>query len=131
MPADCRRARAARERRDPGPLTGRSPAHAHDPRPAPHATAVTRRLKAQVPGVDHRGPGRAARLHRGTPDGRRPVAALPRRSRRSRAGRPAGDGHGTGHGLMTGAPEPGLDDVAALFPQWEVWRGVNGLAYAR
>jgi hypothetical protein len=32
---------------------------------------------------------------------------------------------------MTGEPEPTLDDVAALFPSWEVWPGVNGLVYAR
>jgi hypothetical protein len=30
---------------------------------------------------------------------------------------------------MTG--EPTLDDVRALFPCWEAWRGVNGLVYAR
>ena len=30
---------------------------------------------------------------------------------------------------MTG--EPDLDDVRALFPQWEAWHGVNGLVYAR
>jgi hypothetical protein len=32
---------------------------------------------------------------------------------------------------MTGAPEPDLDDVRALFPCWEVWTGVSGLVYAR
>ena len=32
---------------------------------------------------------------------------------------------------MTSAPEPDLDDVRALFPHWEVWRGVSGLVYAR
>jgi hypothetical protein len=32
---------------------------------------------------------------------------------------------------MTGAPEPTLDDVRALFPCWEIWRGVSGLVYAR
>jgi hypothetical protein len=32
---------------------------------------------------------------------------------------------------MTGTPEPTLADVAAMFPHWTVWRGVNGLLYAR
>lgn len=27
--------------------------------------------------------------------------------------------------------EPTLDDVRALFPQWDVWTGVSGLVYAR
>jgi hypothetical protein len=30
---------------------------------------------------------------------------------------------------MTG--EPTLDDVRALFPQWEIWTGISGLVYAR
>jgi hypothetical protein len=28
-------------------------------------------------------------------------------------------------------PEPTLDDVAAEFPHWHVWRGIAGLVYAR
>jgi hypothetical protein len=27
--------------------------------------------------------------------------------------------------------EPALDDVRAMFPQWEVWTGIAGLVYAR
>lgn len=28
-------------------------------------------------------------------------------------------------------PEPTLDDVAAEFPAWHLWRGIAGLCYAR
>jgi hypothetical protein len=28
---------------------------------------------------------------------------------------------------MTG--EPTLDDIRALFPQWEIWTGISGLLY--
>ena len=42
----------------------------------------------------------------------------------------APDRAGPGGPVGTGQ-EPTLDDVRALFPQWEVWTGVNGLVYAR
>ena len=58
------------------------------------------------------------------------AAGRPARRAASHAGSANPGRAGRGGHVMTG-PEPTLDDVAAMFPHWHVWRGIAGLVYAR